>query len=75
VACYAVTLIRFFGTHFNIKSLRPVGGNNYAVTMHDSLLTQSVCGGSPISLSLAVSIAMRISASALVRFGLNASGS
>jgi hypothetical protein len=40
--------------------------------MYDSLFTQSVCGSSPSSLSLAVSIAMRISASALVRFGLNA---
>ena len=29
--------------------------------MYDSLFTQSVCGGSPSSLSLAVSIAMRIS--------------
>ena len=39
------------------------------------LLSQSVCGGSPSSLSLAVSIAMRMSASARVRFSLNASSS
>jgi len=38
-------------------------------------LSQSVCGGSPSSLSLAVSIAMRMSASVPVRFGLNASSS
>ena len=39
------------------------------------LLSQRVCGGSPSSLSLAVSIAMRMSASARVRFSLNASSS
>jgi hypothetical protein len=38
-------------------------------------VSQSVCGGSSSSLSLAVSIAMRISASVRVRFGLNASSS
>ncbi len=36
---------------------------------------QSVCGGPSSSLSLAVSIAMRLSASARVRFGLNESSS
>ena len=49
---HVVTLIRFSGHTINIKSLRLVGGNNfwrkgYAVTMYDSLLTQSVCGRSP----------------------------
>jgi hypothetical protein len=36
---------------------------------------QSVCGGPSSSLSLAFNIAIRISASARVRFGLNASSS
>src|SRR5665811_554171 len=38
-------------------------------------VSQSVCGASSSSLSLAVSIVMRISASVRVRFGLNASSS
>src|SRR6185436_5555206 len=44
-------------------------------TKRTCFLSQSVCGGSSSSLSLAVSIAMRISASVGVRFDLNASSS
>jgi hypothetical protein len=58
-------------------SCAPSMGIDWEVDRREAvfLIFQSVCGGPSSSLSLAVSIAMRISASVRVRFGLNASSS
>jgi len=62
--------------HHTRRAQCPLWGAERTLRRHALLfLSQSVCGGSPSSLSLAVSIAMRMSASVRVRFGLNASSS